>query len=62
MEVAYSAKAQNDIEFCKKSGKKNKEKIAELIEDINIHPILLVMFYPFQLCADWLPICLKPIK
>jgi toxin YoeB len=39
MEVAYSAKALDDIRYWKKSGnKKVQEKIAMLIEDIKLHP------------------------
>ena len=39
MEVAYSAKAQDDIADWKKSGnKKIQERIALLIEDIKLHP------------------------
>ena len=39
MEVAYSAKALDDIEYWKKSGNvKIKDRIATLIEDIKLHP------------------------
>jgi len=39
MEVAYSARALEDIRYWKKSGnKKIQERIAALIEDIKHHP------------------------
>ena len=39
MEVAYSAKALEDINYWKKSGdKKIQVRIAALIEDIKLHP------------------------
>jgi toxin YoeB len=39
MEVAYSAKALEDIGYWKKAGnKKIQQKIAALIEDIKSHP------------------------
>ena len=39
MEVIYSEKAQKDREYWRKSGNKNVlKKIADLIEDIQLHP------------------------
>ncbi|ANI88921.1 toxin of toxin-antitoxin system [Arachidicoccus ginsenosidimutans] len=39
MEIIYSSKAKQDLDFWKKSGnKKVQKKISELIEDILIHP------------------------
>ena len=39
MEVTYAVKAQEDLDFWKKSGQKSiQEKISELIKDIILHP------------------------
>ena len=39
MEVTYAVKAQEDLDFWRKSGQKSiQEKISELIKDIVLHP------------------------